>query len=262
MTLVSFGSAGTRADTSQMFDQPRATMPPPPPPPPPPAPPQEAPALPERTGASFKLFGIPVHLNVSFLLVAGVFLYAPGRSVSSMLVVIAMLLVSILWHEIGHAVAMKAYGYEPEISLMAFMGLTYSSAERRPSDREELLIASAGPAAGLLLAGLAQMLRETMFADAYSHPLDALVIINVAVSVFNLLPAYPLDGGRIAKSLLQMVSPRGGETAAQVVSLVAAGLAIVYSVNHGMEITALILLGVAAVNFGGLKSKLTGPVTP
>lgn len=113
-----------------------------------------------------------------------------------------------------------------------------------------LLVASAGPAAGVLLAGVAQMLRDTMFADAYRHPLDLLVLINVVISLFNLLPAYPLDGGRIAKSVLQMLSPRASESAAQVVSLVAAGLPIVYTVNHGMEITALMLLGVAALNFG------------
>lgn len=236
---------------------------PPPPPPPPPAPATAAPATAQHqpaAGASFRLFGIPVRLNLSFLLVGAVFMYAPGRSVSLMLMVVGIIAGSVLWHEIGHAVAFKAYGYEPEIVLMGPMGLTYSRTERQPSERETLFITAAGPAAGFLLAGVALALRDTFFADAYRHPLDLVVLINVVFNVFNLLPAYPLDGGRIVKAVMQMLSPAHGEKASQVVSLAAAGLGVIYSVNHDMQFTALILLGIAAINFGGLREHVAARV--
>lgn len=228
-------------------------------PPPPPAPmpaPSEPPACapgPAAAGAAFRLFGIPVRLNVSFLLVGAVFTYAPGRSVSTIVMLMGIVLVSILWHEIGHAVAFKWFGYEPEITLLGIMGLTYARTEREPSDGQSLIIASAGPAAGLLLAAVAQVLRDTLFAEAYRHPLDLVVLVNVVFNLFNLLPAYPLDGGRIVKSIMQMLSPGRGEKAAHAVSLVAAGAALVYSMNNDMQVAALMLLGIAGLNFSALR---------
>lgn len=200
-----------------------------------------------------------MRLNLSFLLVPAVLMYAPGRPVSVMLTWLVSIAVAIMWHEIGHGVAFKAYGHEPEISLMGFMGLTYSSAMRRLTDRQLLVIAAAGPGAGLLLGGIAQVVRDTLFADAYAHPLDVFIKINVVVSLFNLLPVFPLDGGRIVKSLMTMASPMHGEKAAHVVSLGVAGIALLYAVNHQMQITALILLGIAAMNFGALRTR--GPAT-
>ena len=166
-----------------------------------------------------------------------------------------VIVVSVLWHEMGHAVAFKAFGHDAEISLAGILGLTFSSAARELTKGQMLVVASAGPGAGLLLAGLAQIVRDSMFAGYYRHPLDLVVMINVVFSLFNLLPAYPLDGGRIVKSIMEMLSPAHGEKVANVVSLVVAGMALMYALHRGMELTALMLLGVAGINFTGLRTR-------
>jgi stage IV sporulation protein FB len=221
-----------------------------------PAPPTVA----QPTGLSFRLFGIPVRFNLSFLLVAAVFMYGPGRSISSILMLMGILAISVLVHEFGHALAFKLYGLESEISLMGFMGLTAPNSSRQLTNTEMLVVSGAGPAAGLLLAAFAYMIRDTFFHSAFNHPLDLVVMVNVWINLLNLVPIFPLDGGRIMKSLLELASPSYGEKAAYAVSLVAAGIAIMYAVNNDFQITAIFLLGFAGLNFTALRTK--GSLTP
>lgn len=226
-----------------------------PPPPPPLAVPPDAPQLAQPAGVSFRLFGFPVRFNLSFLLVGAVLMYSPGRSLSTMLTVVGIFAVSVLWHELGHAVALRAFGHESEISLAGIVGLTVSDGMHRLSNVQALVVAAAGPGAGLLLAGVAQIVRDSMFAGHLRHPLDLVVLINVFINLFNLIPVFPLDGGRIVRALMDMASPRYGEKAASAVSLVAAAIGILWSVNHEMELTALMLLGVAGMNFTILRTR-------
>jgi Zn-dependent protease len=200
-----------------------------------------------------------VRLNLSFLLVPAVIMYAPGRPVSAMLGWLVGIALAITWHEIGHAVAFKAYGHEPQIGLVGFIGFTFSERARELSERQMLVVVAAGPGASLLLAGIALFVRDTVFAGAARHPLDVFVVINVVTGLFNLLPIYPLDGGRILRSLVSMASPTHGAKAAHAVSLGIALLALVYAVNHEMQITGLLLLGTAGMNLSALRATAQRP---
>jgi stage IV sporulation protein FB len=155
--------------------------------------------------------------------------------------------------ELGHAVAFKFFGHEPEIHLMGIFGLTYSRTDRPLSNLRSLLISAAGPIAGLLLAGACLVLRVVLFPTA-SDVLARLVVINLLLNLANLLPVVPLDGGRIMKALLDMAAPNRGGMIAHAVSLVVAAGALWYAMTHQLEITALMLLGIAALNFSALRS--------
>ena len=114
-----------------------------------------------------------------------------------------LLFVTVLIHELAHAVVAKRRGIEvPRITLFIFGGMSHL--QRQPSSAgEEFQIAAAGPATSLLIAlvtgGLGLLLRET--SEKVEAVLFYLALVNVALAVFNILPGFPLDGGRVLRSI-------------------------------------------------------------
>lgn len=126
----------------------------------------------------------------------------------------AGLFVSVAVHELGHAWAAMRYGIRTEsITLWLLGGL--ASLESMPKEwNRELWIALAGPATSLLLAGLFAVSLQVVPAGApvVIFTLGFLAIINVVLAVFNLLPAFPMDGGRILRALLARNRPYASAT--------------------------------------------------
>ena len=118
----------------------------------------------------------------------------------------AGLLMSIVFHETAHSLVARHYGLPIRgITLFIFGGVAEMTAEpNRP--RDELLMAAAGPAASLLLAAICYALLVAV--AAWDGPLAAagvlwyLALINFMLALFNLVPAFPLDGGRILRAAL------------------------------------------------------------
>lgn len=114
---------------------------------------------------------------------------------------------SVIFHELAHLVVAQAYGMSVRsITLHALGGATTIEGEsRRPS--QEFLTSIAGPAASALLGlvawGLAQLLDGTA-----ATILGTLGVLNLILAVFNLLPAWPMDGGRVLKALVWAASGR------------------------------------------------------
>lgn len=257
-----------------------AHVPPPPPPPPPPgeysyyvrhapaarpAPPatpeaetpsEASPAGPpmKALGVRFSLFGIPIHLNLSFLLVGLVLGYGPGRSPALVFTLVGLIALSVLWHELAHALALKLFGFDSEIRLLGFFGVTLPRGKEAVSDAQMLVVAAAGPIAGLLLAGACRAVMPPASPFQPNSILEDLMVINLFISLANLLPMFPLDGGRIMKSLVHMAAPRRSETIVSAISLVVGGSALWYSMNHDLQFTSLILLGLLALNFATLRA--------
>ncbi len=148
--------------------------------------------------------------------------------------------VSILWHELGHAVAMRHYGSPARIELLVFGGLAIP-AYPSPSAVRRLLIAAAGPAAGFLLMGLIWGSNElTGWAGGHAYLGVAyrfLFLINLFWSLFNLLPIWPLDGSRILREGLVLGRARQPDLRTQQVSFsLAVFLGVVgVIVNFGPE---------------------------
>lgn len=145
------------------------------------------------------LFGIPVRLHWSFLgLLAGLLLWVGPSSWVGTLGVVTGLFGSVLLHELGHALAARVYGIETaHITLYPFGGI--AAITRMPRNPfQELVIAVAGPAVNLGLALLFGGL-----ALAYGGWVGWwLALLNLGMGAFNLIPAYPMDGGRVLRALL------------------------------------------------------------
>jgi Zn-dependent protease len=116
--------------------------------------------------------------------------------------------VSILVHELGHCIVARHYGIPVKnITLFVFGGVSQISHEA-PSPRIEFLIAVIGPVVSLVLGGalLAIRIFVPMPQTAATALLTWLAIMNLALGIFNLLPGFPMDGGRLLRSSVWAVS--------------------------------------------------------
>ena len=137
-----------------------------------------------------------VKLRVDPLLLALCVPAALFGMLSPLLVAFACVLV----HEMAHVLMARVLGVKTQsVSLLPFGGV--AKMERAPSGRSEFLIALAGPVANLLLV---QVLLW-VFPNQYSPALSLWVQSNLAIGLFNLLPAVPLDGGRMLCACLQPI---------------------------------------------------------
>jgi stage IV sporulation protein FB len=197
----------------------------------------------------FRLFGIPVRIHPFFWLVA-LILGARDQKVIEILIWIAAVLVSILIHELGHALVVRAFGFHPWIVLHGMGGLTcHDPAENYRSNANtplgQITISFAGPAAGFALAAALvmvlylagrrdQMLFEWIFnvipLPVWINPTSLAVFVNDVfwISIFwglvNLLPIYPLDGGQIAREFFIYFSPGDGIRQSLMLSILTAAI--------------------------------------
>lgn len=168
------------------------------------------------------LFGIPIEVDASWFLIF--FLVAMSLSTSylpeaipdaaaslNVLVATAMTLAffaSIVLHELAHSLVARAGGLKvSRVTLFVFGGVSQMQDEPvRPL--HEFLLAVAGPGMSLLLGGLGYGLLAVLGSAAplVTVPIRYLAVINISVAVFNLLPGFPLDGGRVLRSLLWAIT--------------------------------------------------------
>ncbi|MEO8199047.1 MAG: site-2 protease family protein [Gemmatimonadota bacterium] len=165
----------------------------------------------------FRVAGTDVKVHVTFLLLLvylGFNAYSGGGQAELIATLAAVLGVfaCILLHEFGHITMARRFGVlTPDVILLPIGGV--ARLQRMPDEpRQELLIALAGPAVTLAIAaGLLTYLRLTGdHTSAFSFAVDAATLpgvlfqINVFLLLFNLIPAFPMDGGRVLRSLLAM----------------------------------------------------------
>ncbi len=206
----------------------------------------------------FRLFGFPIRITPWFW-VTSALLGANLGGAKEIVLWIAAVLLGILVHELGHAFAMRYYGFQPEITFHAMGGLTsynpgYQINHRYLSNWDHVVIDAAGPLAGFALLGaLAALLLfigvnpiDFLFGSIdeqqkgslfrfLSGPVIVFFLMEMRICLFwgilNLMPVYPLDGGQIAREICMALSPRNG-------------IALSFQLSF---ITSLILAGVALV---------------
>ena len=147
---------------------------------------------------------------------------------------------SVLAHELGHCIAARVLGL-PVVGVRLYLLGGVSELARVPrAPREEAIIAAAGPAVSGVLAGLFYLLLLATERGSVAWLLVLLIALsNVAVAVFNLLPALPLDGGRVLRAGVWRAfgNRRAGTTAAVVggylIAAALAGWAVLLVVNSG-----------------------------
>jgi Zn-dependent protease len=142
------------------------------------------------------LFGIPIRLKVSFLVLLGVILLWMGglQGVAVALVAFA----SVVLHELGHALTARRLGVPVGDIELHFFGGAARIADLPRTPEHEIAIAAAGPAVSFALAGIGYGLAALTGVGFFT----LLAFVNVMLGAFNLLPAFPSDGGRILRALL------------------------------------------------------------
>ncbi len=164
-----------------------------------------------------RLWGIEIKLNISLLLIAalvtfalanGVLPYAvPGISqpiyYTAGLLTAILFISSVLWHELAHSLVALRY-HIPVIRIVLFMFGGVAQIGRDPErPGQEFWIAIAGPVSSLILAiAFGMIARMGGLAGAAAGYLSA---VNLSLVLFNLLPGFPLDGGRVLRSILWKV---------------------------------------------------------
>jgi len=168
------------------------------------------------------LFGFPVEINLSFLLLLAVVYFAFGGAIG--VFVVALAFASVLVHELGHAVVARRLGVHVSGIELSFFGGAAKMTQMPRSANHELAIAAAGPAVSLMIAGAGLGLGGLLHAPLFA----SIGYINLVIAGFNLIPALPMDGGRILRALLtrKMDFVRATDVAVTVARVAAIGFVL------------------------------------
>ena len=186
-----------------------------------------------------KLFGIPikVHWTAIFLLL----LLMPTLTVAGLvhgLIIFVPVIIFLIGHELAHALMARKYGYHTrDISLHALGGLAHIEVLDQLTPKEDFWISLAGPLFNIfwvLVFAVLIWFAPLIGLAALIAPLKILFVVNVLLGVFNLIPGYPLDGGRISQALCVMKwGKKRGKEIAQSISFAAGSLMILTGLATG-----------------------------
>jgi Zn-dependent protease len=238
----------------------------------------------------FRFMGIPVRVHPLFWLVSAMLGWHPNNLLA-VGIWIGCVFLSILVHEYGHGSVARAFGCSPSIVLWGGGGLCYSQMERQ-TPAQRLAVVLSGPGAGFVLcaavmvvfsalSGLTPREHLSMVRGLLHLPGDPdallraavklgygpggesatfqiyedLVQINIMWGLLNLLPVWPLDGGRVSEIVLTYANGRDGPRWGHILSLLVAGVlaAVAYSATNDLFLT-LFFAYFAIVNFQILQA--------
>jgi Zn-dependent protease len=223
----------------------------------------------------WRMLGTDIRVNPWFWLMTVILGWSLGRTLGLqyLLVWVACVFVSILVHEFGHVLMGRAFGTDGHIVLYSFGGLAVGSSALAKR-WQRIAVYFAGPGAGFLLLGVVLFLvRDGVYFrwDEFEHspwprfrglaslpkPANAavgfLIWINLAWGFLNLLPIWPLDGGRICVDFLDGLSRENGAKAGYMISMILAALLALHAVSNE-PIVSILPHGdwYAAILFGSL----------
>jgi Zn-dependent protease len=229
---------------------------------------------PTRYDLNFNIVGIPVRVHPLFWLIT--VLFGMSGDLLSLPIWVVAVFVSILVHELGHALAMRFYGRPARVALYSGGGLTvpesvswgYSVANVSLTADQEIVVSLAGPGTGFLLAGLVLavvlalggsvtvgLLFGLLPVPLASLPLGGwlgnqivgtLLWVNIFWGLINLMPVFPLDGGHVARLLWLKADPWGGVRKSLWLSVVAGALVALAGLVLMQSIFIALMFGVFA----------------
>lgn len=200
--------------------------------------------------------GIDVSVHITFFLLLLWFAIMSWQqsqqipAVVSSLAFIIVLFTCVLLHEFGHALTARHFGYRTRgITLLPIGGV--ASLEKMPDDpRQEILVALAGPAVNVVIAAAlfvflsmgSDMPSVDDIGDGNIPFLYQIMLINIVLALFNLLPAFPMDGGRVLRASFAFFMPHNQAT--QKAARIGQGFAILLMVTGFFYNPWMILIGV------------------
>jgi stage IV sporulation protein FB len=220
---------------------------------------------PSRYDLRFDLLNIPVRVHPMFWLM-GLILGSSGSSkdLRPIAMWIVTVFVSVLVHEMGHALVIRGLGVQPWITLYGMGGLT-SHRGGRFTPAKQILVSLAGPVAGFALAAIVvaaikasghsiyflvgwpyiiQPLVSDFSNPALSDLVHDMLFVNIWWGLLNLLPILPLDGGHVTNEVLNICYPRGALKVSLIVSLVVATAMALSGLQHRpVDLFRLLLFG-------------------
>ena len=151
---------------------------------------------------------IPIRIHYTFFILLGWLLLDPkAKAPVSEAIFVILIFTCVLLHELGHALMAHRFSIKTrDITLYPFGGI--ASISTQPEPRAELFIALAGPMVNVVIAGLIYLIMEPIDLSQLENVsmIHRLFATNVALVAFNLLPALPMDGGRVLRSVLALLS--------------------------------------------------------
>lgn len=206
--------------------------------------------------------GTVIRIHFTFLLfliwIAAAHYAQGGRDAAIQgLIFVILLFLCVLLHEFGHVFAARRYGVQtPDITLLPIGGV--ARLERIPEEpSQELVVALAGPAVNVVIAAILYIVLGG-FVPSESMELQnpgvslvgRLAAVNVFLAVFNLIPAFPMDGGRVLRAALayRLGYSRGTEIAASVGQVVAFGLGLLGLMGNPLLIFIAIFVYLGAAS--------------
>jgi Zn-dependent protease/CBS domain-containing protein len=159
----------------------------------------------------FEIFGISINAHITFLFLPLLFLVLGGFK--SMILVL-IVFVCVTFHELTHSLVAKRFGIKvKDITLLPIGGVA-SMSKMPENPKQEFLISVAGPLFNVVLAAVLffifyhapwmpnTILRNPTLGNTWLHTIALVPWINIFLAGFNLLPAFPMDGGRLLRSIL------------------------------------------------------------
>jgi Zn-dependent protease len=203
-----------------------------------------------------RLFGFPVRLSLSWLLLAALVTLAYGQFLADTRAdlagpvpyavafgLVVCLVVSVLLHELGHAFASRRAGIGVRGITLEMLGGYTEMEHEAPTPRVELVVALAGPAVSLVLGLLAAGAASVLPYGGLARPLAVqLALANLVVGVFNALPGLPLDGGRALQAVVWKVTGNpylGRQVAGWVGRLIAVASVVVVLTVYSEHLLAI-----------------------
>ncbi len=217
-----------------------------------------------------RLFGSEVRIHLTFFLLLlwiGVAHYQQGGTVAAVngVIFIIAIFACVVAHEFGHALMARRYGIKtPDITLLPIGGL--ARLERMPEKPgQEIMVALAGPAVNLVIALVLIIILGAQVDVRSLEELDdpavsffaRLAAINMFLAIFNLVPAFPMDGGRVLRAVLAIRMDRARAT--QVAATIGQGLAFAFGflgLIYGNPI--LVFIAIFIYLAAGAEAQTTG----
>lgn len=212
--------------------------------------------------------GIPITVSYWYLMLVGYAVLSAGAIFGTLWAI--ALTVSLLTHEFGHAALAHRYRLFPSVRLEVWGGSC--AHDRADSDAEDVAILIAGPAAGLVLGGVSWSVRVALqrYAPEFygGSPvvmiwLDYMIWINLFWTGINLLPIWPLDGGRLFRiALLHLTKPLRAERIVHSLGIALAVGGVALAATRGFSRFAMLLgLVIAWLNYQALRGdRASGPI--
>lgn len=193
--------------------------------------------------ARFRLFGIPVSVHASVLVVVLLLGWVSGfQALPTMAVWAFVVFVSLMVHELGHALTARSLGSDVAIELNGLGGLTrWSAPQAGMTPGRVALVSAAGSASGFIFAGLVWVVSQVWgpFGGLAGLGVRVLLYVNIVWGLLNWLPVRPLDGGHLLLAFLARVAPKSGDRIARAIFIGTAGAAVAAAFRYRLVFAGL-----------------------